>query len=65
MRAVLAMGLLIALCAFAEAAPAQRARQHVIVRQNQGSVRPNQSVSPTPPATIPGLDPGRGSSFAG
>ena len=48
MRAVLAMGLLIALCAIAEPAPAQRARQHVIVRPNQGSVRPNQSVT-TPP----------------
>jgi hypothetical protein len=66
-RAVFAMGLLIALCAIAEAAPAQRAHQHVIVRPNQGSVRPNQSVT-TPPAgrsTIPGLDPGRGWSNAG
>ena len=56
MRAVLAMGMVIALCAIAEAAPAQRAHQHVIVRPNQGSVRPNQSVT-TPGA--PGLDPGR------
>jgi hypothetical protein len=64
MRAVLGMGLLIALCAFAAAAPAQRAHQHVIVRPNQGSVRPNQSVT-TPPAAIPGLDPGRGWSNAG
>jgi hypothetical protein len=56
MRAVLAMGLLIALCAIAEAAPARRAHQHVIVRPNQGSVFPNQSVT-TPPAgssSIPG-----------
>jgi hypothetical protein len=65
MRAVLAVGVLIALCAIAEAAPARRAHQHVIVRPNQGSVRPNQSVT-TPPAAgsssipgIPGLDPGR------
>jgi hypothetical protein len=70
MRAVLALGLLIALCAIAEAAPAQRARQHVIVRPNQGSVRPNQGVT-TPPAGrlaipgLPGLDPGRGWSNAG
>ena len=70
MRAVLAMGMVIALCAIAEAAPAQRAHQHVMVRPNQGSVRPNQSVT-TPPAGsstipgIPGLDPGRGWSHAG
>jgi len=32
MHAVFAMGLLIALCATAEAAPARRAHQHVIVR---------------------------------
>jgi hypothetical protein len=69
MRAVLAMGLLIALCAIAEAAPAQRAHQHVIVRPNQGSVPPNQGVT-TPPAGrstpgLPGLDPGRGWSNAG
>ena len=62
MRAVLAMGLLIALCAIAEAAPAQRAHQRVIVRPNQGVT--------TPPAGraipgLPGLDPGRGWSNAG
>ena len=63
MRAVLAMGLLIALCAIAEAA-ARRTHQHVIVRPNQGSVRPNQSVTTPPDGSsyipgIPGLDPGR------
>jgi hypothetical protein len=60
-RAVFAMGLLIALCAIAEAAPAQRAHQHVIVRPNQGSVRPNQSVTTPPTGGLgaPGLDPGR------
>jgi len=67
MRAVLAVGLLIAVCAIAEAAPAQRAHQRVIVRPNQSYVRPNQSL-PTPPAGssgLPGLDPGRGWSNAG
>jgi len=64
MRAVLAMGLLVALCAVAEAAPVQRAHQHVIVRPNQGYVRPNQSVTTPPDGSsyipgIPGLDPGR------
>ena len=67
MRAVLAVGLLIAVCAIAEAAPAQRAHQRVIVRPNQSYVRPNQSV-PTPPTGglgAPGLDPGRSSMTAG
>jgi hypothetical protein len=61
MRAVLAMGLLIALCGIVEAAPARRAHQHVIVRPNQSYVRPNPSL-PTPPTGglgAPGLDPGR------
>jgi len=61
MRAVLAMGLLIALCAIAEGAPARRGHQHVIVRPNQGSVPPNQSVTTPPTGGLgaPGLDPGR------
>ena len=65
MRAVLAMGLLIALCTSADAAPARRSHQPIVVRPYQGSVRPNQNVT-TPPAGrsdtipgIPGLDPGR------
>jgi hypothetical protein len=60
MRAVLAMGLLIALCASADAAPAHRSHS------TRPIVHPNQRVI-TPPAAgrsdtipgIPGLDPGR------
>jgi hypothetical protein len=60
MRSVLALVLLIALCASADAKAVHRPHRQVIVG-------PNQSVT-TPPAgslAIPGLDPGRGWSHAG
>jgi hypothetical protein len=66
MRAILAMGLLIALCASADAATVHRSHRHVILRSNPGitTAPPNQGVT-APSTTIPGLDPGRGWSHAG
>jgi len=47
MRSVLALGLLIALCASANAARLHHAKpRHVIVRPSQDMVRPNQDMIP-------------------
>jgi hypothetical protein len=67
MRAVLAMGLLIALCTSADAATVHRSYStRPIVHPNRGVTAP-QGVTAPPNTTpgIPGLDPGRGWSHAG
>ena len=65
MRSVLALGLLIALCASADAATVHRSKQrHVIVRPSQGSTLPHAVpgrayAAPRPPIHHDGNDPSK------
>jgi hypothetical protein len=56
MRSVLALGLLIALCAAANAATVQhvRTRDHVIVGRNQGVIRAGQGATAPGRFAVPG-----------
>jgi hypothetical protein len=51
MRSILALGLLIALCGVANAAPAHHTHRHALVRSNQGAFAPDSasSFAYTPP----------------
>ncbi|MEH2490290.1 hypothetical protein V1280_006229 [Bradyrhizobium sp. AZCC 2230] len=45
MRSILALGLLIALCGVANAAPAHHTHRHAVVRSNQGTFAPGSASS--------------------